>query len=259
MSNKKNEESFKQHVDTSIAIFSLITTIFFLIRAFVFYSSVKSPDIKINPLKTLSTFAFVVLFFTFSYITNISATREQIICGKRNYKIAFYATVIPFTFIYSIGIFIITIFPGWNRCFSNTIGSYLIDLCGIKSGIAGKLELTQGSGDASASEIYQLYKKSPQVLLNEIQLDADENIEQSSKRHLQEIGIKLDGDGNENQNLLKQYIYLKETIGEGIWNYLLGIITMLISYNTILAEHCNAFSVENDEFRRYLNDKFQKN
>lgn len=252
MSNKKNEESFKQHVNTSIIIFSLITIIFFLIKAFVFYSSVKSPDTKINPLKTVSTFAFVVLFFMFSYITNISATQEQIICGKRNYKIAFYATVIPFTFIYSIGIFIITIFPGWNRCFSNTIGSYLIDLCGLTSVIADKLQTTP-----DVSEIYGLYEKSPQVLLNEIVLDADENIEESSKQQLQSIGIE--SGGGENQKLLKQYIYLKETIGEGIWHYLLGIITMLISYNTILAEHCNAFSVKKDEFRRYLNDKFQKN
>jgi hypothetical protein len=254
MSNKKNEESFKQHVDTSIIIFSLITTIFFLIKAFVFYSSVKSPDTKINPLKTLSSFAFAVLFFMFSYITNISATQEQIICGKRNYRIAFYATLIPFAFIYSLGIFIITIFPGWNRCFSNTIGSYLIDLCGLKSVIAEKLKPTRGSYDTS--EIYKLYKKSPQVLLNEIQLDPDENIERSSKMQLQEIGIEFD---DENQKLLKQYIYLKETIGEGIWHYLFGIITILVSYNTILAEHCNAFSVEKDEFRRYLNDKFEKN
>ena len=257
MSNKKNEESFKQHVDTSIIIFSLITIIFFLIKAFVFYSSVKSSDTKINPLKTVSTFAFVVLFFMFSYITNISATQEQIICGKRNYKIAFYATVIPFTFIYSIGIFIITIFPGWNRCFSNTIGSYLIDLCGLKSLIADKLKYDETS--VKQPDIRQLYQKSPQVLLYEIVLDADENIEQSSKSQLQEIGIDFNVHGDENQKLLKQYIYLKETIGEGIWHYLFGIITILVSYNTILAENCNAFSVENDEFRRYLNDKFEKN
>ena len=103
-----------------------------------------------------------------------------------------------------------------------------------------------------------MYKKSPQVLLNEIELDADENIEESSKEQLQAIGIEV-GPSNDNQKLLKQYIYSKETIGEGIWHYLLGIITMLVSYNTILAEHCNAFSVKKDEFRRYLNDKFQKN
>ena len=256
MSNKKNEESFKQHVDASISIFSLITVVFFFIRAFVFYSSAKSPDTKINPLRTVSTFAFVVLFFMFSYMTNISATQEQIICGKRNYKIAFYATLIPFVFIYSIGIFIITIFPGWNRCFSNTIGSYLIDLCGLKSVIADKLQY--GESSLKDQDILQLYKKSPQVLLNEIELDADENIEESSKRQLQAIGIEV-GPSNDNQKPLKQYIYLKETIGEGIWHYLFGIITILVSYNTILAENCNTFSVKKDEFRRYLNDKFQKN
>ena len=258
MSNKKNEESFKQHVDASISIFSLITVVFFFIRAFVFYSSTKSPDTKINSLRTVSSFAFVVLFFMFSYMTNISATQQQIICGKRNYRIAFYATLIPFIFIYSIGIFIITIFPGWNRCFSNTIGSYLIDLCGLKSVIADKLRVERRTGN---QDILQLYQKSPQVLLNEIELDADENIEESSKRQLQEIGIHVDGveANNENKKLLKQYIYSKETIGEGIWHYLFGIITILVSYNTILAEHCNAFTVEKDEFRRYLNDKFEKN
>lgn len=256
MSNKKNEESFKQHVDASISIFSLITVVFFFIRAFVFYSSTKSPDTKINSLRTVSTFAFVVLFFMFSYMTNISATQQQIICGKRNYRIAFYATLIPFIFIYSIGIFIITIFPGWNRCFSNTIGSYLIDLCGLKSVIADKLQY--GESSLNDQDILQLYKKSPQVLLNEIELDADENIEESSKRQLQAIGIEV-GPSNDNQKHLKQYIYLKESIGQGIWHYLFGIITILVSYNTILAEHCNAFSVEKDEFRRYLNDKFQKN
>lgn len=255
MSNKKNEESFKQHVDTSIIIFSTITFIFFFIKTVLFYYSIKSSETKINSLRTVSTFAFIVLFFMFSYITNISATREQIICGKRNYKIAFYATFIPFMFIYSIGIFVITIFPGWNRCFSNTIGSYFIDLCGLKSEIANKLVVNNVS---TGSEIYQLYKKSPQILLNEIELDADENIVNKSKIQLKAIGIDVDNN-EDNKILLKKYIYSKESIGEGIWHYLLGIITILVSYNTILAEHCNAFSVKKDEFRRYLNDKFEKN
>ena len=58
---------------------------------------------------------------------------------------------------------------------------------------------------------------------------------------------------------IKKYVYCKNSIGDGIWHYLLGIITLLVSYNAILAENCNAFTVKKDEFRKYLNDKFEKN
>ena len=51
----------------------------------------------------------------------------------------------------------------------------------------------------------------------------------------------------------------RRSIGDGIWNYLLGITTMLVSYNTILAENCNAFSIKKDDFKKYLNDKYMSN
>lgn len=257
MSSQNKEESFKTHINASIKIFTVITFIFFIIKGFVLYSSIDLTNKNINSLRTVSTFAFIVLFFIFSYITNISATQQQIICGKINYKIAFYATVTPFIFIYSIGIFLISIFPGWTRCFSNTFGSAFLDICGLKSKIVESLH-QNANLEGKSFEIYKLYKESPQILLNEIEIDENENIPDGFKSKLQEIGILAESN-SENELLLKQYIFSKETIGEGVWHYLLGLITMLVSYNAILAENCNAFTVKNDDFRRYLNDKFQKN
>ena len=120
MSSENNEDSFKQHVNSSITIFTVITFIFFTIKGLcVYHGAIEA----YNKNKTAFTFLLVSWFFLFSLHTNISATQEQIICGERNYKIALYATVIPFILIYSTGIFLITIFPGWTRCFSNTFGS----------------------------------------------------------------------------------------------------------------------------------------
>ena len=257
MSSEKNETSFKQHVNSSIAVFTMVMLIFFIIKTFALYFSAKNSNKTANTLKSVSTFAIMAIFFLFSYFTNISATQEKIICGKRNYKIAFYATIIPFIFIYLIGIFFISIFPGWIRCFSNTFGSTFLNFSGLQSLIIDGLKEST-TGNTSSNDIYRLYQDAPEILLNEIQLDDSGNISSKSKEQFNKINIVVN-QNDTNEKLLRQYIYCKESIGEGIWHYLLGIITILASYNTILAENCNAFTIKKDDFRKYLNDKFQKN
>jgi len=246
MSSEIDEQSFKDHVNSSIMLFSVVTLVFFIMRTVALHLGNDGSD-KDNTkaLKNASTFAFMAIFFLFSYFTNISATEEKIICGEKNYQVAFYATVIPFILIYSVGIFLISIFPGWIRCFSNTFGSSFLNFCGVES----NLELN-GGYDA---QLLKLYNDEPQILLNEIYFDDSGDI---SGRLLKSADIV---DNEKNKMLIKKYIILKESIGEGIWHAILSIITILVGYNTILAENCNAFSVNKDNFRKYLNDKFQKN
>jgi len=207
-----------------------------------------SDDNKTKTLRKVSIFAFMAIFFLFSYFTNISATEEKIICGEKNHQVAFYATVIPFILIYSVGIFLISIFPGWIRCFSNTIGSSFLNFSGVESETVKNMTTANNE-----SKLVNLYKANPQILLNEIHFD---DSGENSKKLLESAGIT---DNEDNKKLIKKYIFLKESIGEGVWHAILSIITILVGYNTILAENCNAFSVNKDNFRKYLNDKFQKN
>ena len=249
MSSEIDEQSFKDHVNSSIMLFSIVTLVFFIMRTVALHSGIDGSDEnKTKTLRNVSTFAFMAIFFLFSYFTNISATEEKIICGEKNHRVAFYATVIPFILIYSVGIFLISIFPGWIRCFSNTIGSSFLKFCGLESKIVESMTTTNNESDLS-----KLYSANPQILLNEIHFDDSGGI---SKNQLKSAGFVFDGD---NIILIKKYIFFKESIGEGIWHAILSIITILVGYNTILAENCNAFSVNKDNFRKYLNDKFQKN
>jgi len=245
MSSEIDEQSFKDHVNSSIMLFSVVTLIFFIMRTVALHLGNDDSD-KDNTklLRNASTFAFMAIFFLFSYFTNISATEEKIICGEKNYQVAFYATVIPFILIYSAGIFLISFFPGWIRCFSNTFGSSFLIFCGVESNL---------DMDRNDSELLKLYNDNPQILLNEIYFDDSGDI---SDNLLKSAGIV---NSTKNKMLIKKYIILKESIGEGIWHAILSIITILVGYNTILAENCNAFSVNKDNFRKYLNDKFQKN
>ena len=191
MTRQTDEQSLKQEVDNSWRVFTVVTIIFVVMKTAILYLEAKKniPQNQNNTNDIISKVAFAVLFFLFGLFTNISVTKNKLICGKENYSIAFWATAIPFIFIYIIGLFALWAFAGWTDCFSETWGRYILDFCGIKK---------------------------------------------------EDLGS----------------VIARKSIGEGIWNYLLGWITLLVSFNYILAENCNAFSIKKDEFKKYLNDKY---
>ena len=229
MASENHEDSFKKHVNTSINVFTVVFIIFILIKTVYLYNS-KDDHKSIKLMMYVFTFAFATIFLLFSYFTNLSITENKIICGEKNYRVAFYATIIPFILIYSVGVALITVLDGWVRCFSNTFGASILNFCGLTETI---------------SESLNLNSKDVPFMLNEINIGENgELINRAAGIEPHDINIK-------------KYIYCKESIGEGIWHYLLGIITILVSYNTILAENCNAFTVKKDDFRKYLNDKFK--
>lgn len=195
MTRETDEKLLKQHVNTSLRVFIGITVVMYTMKNIIprFFYGADSGNIQSSTNNNLFKIAFAVLFLLFTLFTNISVTKNKLICGKENYRIAIMATVIPFIFIYLIGLFALWAFDGWTDCFSETLGEYIVEFCGIEE------------NDSAA------------------------------------------------------YINSKRSVGEGVWNILLGIITMLVSYNTILAENCNAFSIKKDEFKKYLNDKYTNN
>lgn len=245
MANENDEDSFKKHVNSSINIFTVIFIIFILIKTVYFYSSNDDNHDSIKKMKFVFTFAFATIFLLFSYFTNVSISENKMICGEKNYKVAFYATIIPFVLIYSIGAALITILDGWIRCFSNTFGVSILNLCGLTEIISKSL-----NGNAGNS----INSKELPYILNEINIGDDGQLTNiDSLTNIDGVDIS----SIDLQDNIKKYIYCKESIGEGIWHYLLGIITILVSYNTILAENCNAFTVKKDDFKKYLNDKYK--
>tara|TARA_Y100000389_G_scaffold166487_1_gene171267 strand:- start:741 stop:1340 length:600 start_codon:yes stop_codon:yes gene_type:complete len=196
MTRETDEKLLKQHVNTSLRVFTAGTFIFILVKTAILYSqtlNTEADNTQSSTNNNLFKIAFAVLFFLFTLFTNVSVTKNKLICGKENHWIAFMATLIPFIFIYSIGLFALWAFDGWTDCFSETWGKYIVEFCGIEN-----------NGSAA-------------------------------------------------------YINSKRSVGEGVWNYLLGVITILVSFNTILAENCNAFSIKKDEYKKYLNDKYANN
>lgn len=242
MVSQNEEDLFKQHVNSSINIFSVMFIIFLLIKTVYLYTASNESHDSMKQMKYVFTFSFATIFLLFFYFTNVSVTENKMICGEKNYKIAFYATIIPFILIYCLGVVLITILDGWIRCFSNTFGSSILSFCGLTEEISSQIRTTNSENTTYITNI-----------LNEIYINQDTG----------QLEYPEDIDVPDNSptmvDSIKKYVYCKESIGEGIWHYLLGVITVLVGYNAILAENCNAFTVKKDEFRKYLNDKFEKN
>lgn len=254
--DEKNIRSFKNHVNHSLSIFALFTLIFVMLKTAILYNYTTYNNNNINNIKLLFTFIYNIFFFLILFFNNLSVTENDLICGDKNYKAAFYSTIIPFTFIYGIGFLFITIFPGWVRCFSNTFGSYILNLIGLEEIIKKSIMSDDKiEGSVNNTEMEKIFIKSPKIILNELEIDDDNN--SVNIAHLTEAGIQqVEGNNDKIQKLLKQYINSKESIGKGIWYLLLGIVTIMMSYNTILSEKCNAFENDKDKFKDYITDKF---
>ena len=266
--NENKIKEFKNHVSSAMVTFTIFTTIFILMKIILVYFMANKDSIR--NIQMLFSFGFVVLFFLFSFFTNLSVTKNELICGKSNFKIAIYATIVPFIFIFTIGVLLISVFPGWIRCFSNTFGTSILNIMfSSENEIRNKL-LNTNNRESSANNntnisettqekidtLYNLFEANPKIILNELEMDKDGNVIMDPLKHIISTSINHDDDI---QKMLKQYIYSKQSIGQGIWYYLLGIITILMSYNTILSENCNAFKADKDKFRKYISDKYQKN
>ena len=230
-----------------------------MLKCAFLYNYASSPNLRKT--KLMFSSIYIIFFFLILLFDNLSVTENDLICGKKNYKAAFYSTFIPFIFIYVIGVLFITIFPGWVRCFSNTFGSSILNIIGLEASITKKLlpsnadEISGTTGSNTERELVRLFKNNPKIILNELEIH-DNRVDTESLKSI--LGnIPRDIDPEESTVLLKQYIITKESIGEGIWNLLLGIITIMMSYNTILSEKCNAFENDNDKFKKYITDKFK--
>jgi hypothetical protein len=182
-------------------------------------------------------------------------------------------TIIPWIFILGFGNLLISIFPGWLRIFSNTIGIRWAYSGSAKKFIEENIKITDKSVD-NKTEYFSLLNKlfvDPTKLLNEIDITNikdDEELHNFYQTKLYNIApeiFKKDGippvDNKENTflsnttdnsgNLIPipmnklefNILYVlksKNEIGYAIWNILLGVIAVLISTNSVINSKCDA-------------------
>ena len=261
----------------AMIFFFIVTSIYCIISIFMSGDAMQALMIKV---------CYILFVITGQYFINLNLSSAM--CGTGQWKTALYITVIPWIMIFSVLHLFLYLFPGWLAPFSNTFGYLVAKLMGLPELMKKILvplnenptnnALMQVSKDTSmlinqfTPESYEekhddkermvngkLEKQTGQVVKHRTNFDDAWKKLQDSKiiktTFLPQTDSNYDPYENENyRNKLYNFVQMKYSISEYVWNMLTGLFVTSISYNYIINSSCAKSPKEMKE--RY--DKYQE-
>lgn len=207
-----------------------------------------------------NNYYWIILFLLISCIgqmiqnMNISASPDM--CGTSDFKMAFYATAMPWMLIFTVFVVLMLMSPGWLRVFSNTFGVFAAEAYGIQGIIQEVVRKPNITGDYDYMKMLEQIYSDRLSLVIELNLDdvIDITDKDSSKNkfvfpaldQLEKMNLiqKMEDAPNKEQLLqarkdLYNALLLKDNVGFFFWFLLMGIFCILVSTNTILSSSCS--------------------
>lgn len=202
----------------SISIYVIFSLLFMIIKHFVIDKSAIESE-KPYEENTKWMYAYVLLSFFVIAIQNIYFISETE-CSVQ-YGQLFIHSIFPLFLVMGL-IVIFLVNMNWNRIFANTFGMIL----------APKIILTK-SKHSNVSFFYN----DPNILLQELEPNDLLSIEKL-KVKLNDL-LQEDIPINTNQHkIIKRQYFVKQNVGYFIWLTFAGIVTSLISANSLLLQDC---------------------
>ena len=203
----------------SISIYVIFSLLFMIIKHFVIdkYAIETNQPYKEN---TKWMYAYVLLSFFVIAIQNIYFISETE-CSVQ-YGQLFIHSIFPLFLVMGL-IVIFLVNMNWNRIFANTFGMIL----------APKIIFNSQQTNSNFSFFYN----DPNILLQELEPNDLLNLTNLNSKlsHLLKEDIKI----TENQHqIIKRQYFVKQNVGYFIWLTFSGIVTSLISANSLLLQDC---------------------
>jgi hypothetical protein len=189
--------------------------------------------------------------------TIINAHNSSIICGKAQISTAMWYTILPWVIIFGMLTMFLNMFPGWLIPFSNTFGYLIAKISGLDKSLENILKPLPTADEETSEALGKIYMDQS-LLINQIP-DPNTDGGKGFKKFidLMDHGGLLKDDfteGGKEEEDLKSYVILKNSVAECIWYMLAGSLTLTTSYNYIIQSSCNV-SVKEMEKRH---DKYEK-
>lgn len=200
----------------SINIYIVFSLLFFIIKYFkVDRDNLNPPDT--NWMIYFFIISFFILIIQNTYYSTLNDGEAK--CTIQPLTLFIY-TILPLCLIMG-PIIILLIKMNWNRIFANTLGLLFIP------------KILLNSTNKSALYFYN----DPNILLQELDteilFDKPELIAKLSML----LGESIEIDDETHKKIIQQY-YIKENVGYFMWLVLTGIVTSLVSANSILLQDC---------------------
>ena len=214
---------------TSILFFSIITTIYYIIRVFI-----RNKNSTINMAAEWIYFGLVIVI---EYILQYNLTLEM--CGEAQSSLL-YTTFLPWLLIFGTLKIVLQMFPAWLTPFSNVFGFLAISIGGRLKKVWDDILIQKNDtqSDKIIETLSDLYNDSS-IFINKIrynEFDADWATLVKSGLVKKNIG--------EGKEKLKDLIHIKNIVSEYFWYLLTGILVSSISYNAIMNVGCNISAKE---------------
>jgi hypothetical protein len=259
-----------QNIGVTHLMFYLGVCVFYLILIF---NSNNNPAIGQYNFMIFFTATFIVqLGLNYADINNPSICKAGNDVNK--FTTVLFHTIVPWVFVLALGHLLINIFPGWLRIFSNTLGmswayqqyGHLLDnketpittenqgkgdeyvkllnkILLDKKKILNEIDII-GMDDETLHMFYtnQLSKISSTIFSNEGKMNPEDI--QFFKKTVNPLTntVKFDAmtDITKTEHDILSLLKYKNTIGYSIWYILLGVISVMISTNSVIGSNCGS-------------------
>ena len=243
--NKKNLKELSSSIDSapdpkrSMIFFIMLSLIYgiFVTTSILNSNSIESVESTSN--NSIFLIIYVLLLIVGMYFINLNISKALCKNDDAQYSSVFFATLLPWIIVFGILYFILEIFSGWVRPFSNTIGYFVVNLLGVETTIDNILN-KKNEDDSIKAAIAQI-EVNRSKFINEFEPDKSNFksfIEKLQIEGLTTTTLLTSGKIDDDELKLFQLLNIKHLIGKLMWYILAGTVISSISYNYIINIKC---------------------
>ncbi len=234
---------------TLVFFFLTITIIYGFIMIYTIISSGTLPQVATNSNNLIYTLIYIIFLISGTFFINVNISKSICYENSIQWTQVFIITLVPWIIIFGILYFLLELFPGWIKPFSNTIGYIVINALGATTVLKDILKsyLPKDRNSTLQKALLNIEKNYPRFI-NEIDVEEKKYetfIHQLSKEGFINADVSPVNPENpeglyNNSKVIELFalINVKNVIGRLFWYVLAGTLIASISYNFIINMTC---------------------
>ena len=224
----------------SIIFFIMLSLMYGIFVSTIIINSVSIEQVEENSTNFIFILIYILLLIIGMYFLNLNIAKSICQNDTAQYSNVFFATILPWIIVFGILYFILEIFTGWVRPFSNTIGYVVVSLLGAEEIIKNLLNTKEGNTPSITQALLQI-EQNKSKFINEFEPDKSQFKEFIEKLQAEGLTKNTFLTGNkigEDELELFKLVNIKHIIGKLMWYILAGTVISSISYNYIINIKC---------------------
>ena len=230
---------------TGIIYFITITIIYGFMMIYTIISSSNLSNVVTNANNPIYTLIYIAFLVCGSYFINVNLSKSVCLENTIQWNKVLTYTILPWIIIFGLLYFILELFPGWVKPFSNTIGYFIVNTLGATDQVKKILKLSNNENNSTLQKALLNIEKNYSRFINEIDSELplyEKFINQLHKENfMQKPSTYSSDDIQTDKDVINLFalVNIKHLIGKIFWYILAGTLIAAISYNFIINMTCD--------------------